>query len=214
MSIRIITPESMLSYPHLFKPQAPMEEGGKAKFSAVFVFGPDTDITDLKRAAIEAAKETYGDKAAGMIRSGKLRLPFRTDTEDKGYPDGSTFFAARSDTQPGIVSIYPGPDGRPLPITNEGDVYPGCIARASVSFYAYDRAGNKGVGVALNNVQKLRDGDRLDGRKKAQDEFDADLDAVAPLDDLTEEVEVEEAPVTKKGRGKAKDEDDLSDLLG
>jgi hypothetical protein len=60
---------------------------------------------------------------------------------------------------------------------NERDFYAGCFARAEIIAYAYDQAGNKGIGLSLQNVQKLRDGDRLGGRKDAADVFDAVGDA-------------------------------------
>ena len=42
----------------------------------------------------------------------------------------------------------------------------------------------------IRNIQKIEDGDRLDGRKKAEDEFEADETAVADLADLEEATEV------------------------
>jgi hypothetical protein len=53
--------------------------------------------------------------------------------------------------------------------------------RASLRAFAYDTNGNKGVSFGLNNIQKLGEGQRLDGRKAATDEFDADL-SQAPAD--------------------------------
>jgi hypothetical protein len=49
-----------------------------------------------------------------------------------------------------------------------------------VRFFGYDQAGNKGVGCGLNNIQKLKDGERLDGTVSAEAAFedadDVDLD--------------------------------------
>jgi hypothetical protein len=42
--------------------------------------------------------------------------------------------------------------------------------------------GNKGVAVALNNVQKLGDGPRLDSRMAAEDEFEATAAEPSALD--------------------------------
>lgn len=39
--------------------------------------------------------------------------------------------------------------------------------------FAYDMPTSKGVSFALNNVQKLGDGKRLDGRVAATDDFEA-----------------------------------------
>ena len=49
--------------------------------------------------------------------------------------------------------------------------YSGCYGRASIRFYAYNQNGNKGVGCGLGNVQKLEDGQPLDGRTTALEDF-------------------------------------------
>lgn len=218
---KIITPKAMLSYPHLFTPQA-AQDGGKEKYSCALVFDADTDISFLKKAAIETAIEKWGEKAKDMIRKGQLRMPFR-DGGEKDYPEGSTFINVRSDRQPGIVSLIPDPKtGRPLPITDPDDVYAGAIVRASIAPFAYDTNGNRGVSFALNNIQKLADGERIDGRTRAEDEFDADPNAVASLEDLTDDsAQQDETPepgekAAKKAKGKAQAAiaaDELADLL-
>ena len=172
MAKTIITPAAILSYPHLFTPSAP-NPLAEPVYSCSLVFTADTDISALKQAAIDAAREKWGAKADALIKSGKIRLPFSTDAEEKGYPEGSVFINVKSKSRPGIVSKYAGPDGRPQKIEDEEQVYPGCIVRASLRPFAYDINGNRGISFGLNNIQKLADGERLDGRKKAEDEFDA-----------------------------------------
>ena len=41
----------------------------------------------------------------------------------------------------------------------------------SLIFYAYNCAGSKGIGVWLGNIQKLKDGPRLNARISAEEEF-------------------------------------------
>lgn len=181
---KVTTPQAILSYPHLFEPNTP-PGATEPVYSCALVFPKGTDLSELKKAALAAAQEKFGNKAESLIRDGKLRMPFRTDAEDKGYPEGSTFMNVKNKQRPGIVSIYPGPDGKPLPINDEGQIYAGCKVRASLRAYAYDVSGNKGVAFSLGNMQKMADGERLDGRKRAEDEFEADLSAKpAALDDL------------------------------
>ena len=43
--------------------------------------------------------------------------------------------------------------------------------RASINFYAYNANGNKGIACGLNNLQKIRDGEPLGGKAKAEDDF-------------------------------------------
>lgn len=184
--VRVITPEGILSYPHLDAPQK-AEEGKKAKFSATIIFPAGTDLTALKAAAAQAVVEKYGPtKAAELLKpDSSFKKPFRTDVSEKGYPEGSTFINARSDNKPGAVynRAIPGtktPEQIPVDKVKE-ELYPGAKVRASVTAFTYDNNGNRGVSFALNNVQKLGDGTRLDSRVAAEDEFDADLSA-APAD--------------------------------
>lgn len=215
MSQRLQTPEAILSYPFVFKMQKAMDDTQKDKYSCVLVFTDEQQKSPLfkamKKAAVEAAIEKFGgDKAPGLIRSGKIRMPFRDDPEDiekKGYPEGSCFITVKNEKKPGIVSIFPDPNnnGKPMSITDEEQIYAGCIVRATINAFGYDQRGNKGVSFGLNNIQKLRDGERLDGRAKAEDEFEADMDAVASLADMGTDGEGDELPEPpKKTRGKAK----------
>jgi len=220
----LITPVAILSYPHLFQAQPPLQEGGKPKFGCSLVFPEGTDVTAMKQAAVEAAKEKFGDKAVKMIRDGKLKFPFRTDGEEKGYPEGSVFVNVRSERRPGIVSRYADPaTGKARVIEDEDEIYPGVQVKALVHAYGYDTAGNRGVTFALDGIQKWDDGDRLDGRVKAEDAFDAEELAVADLSDLTDEGGGDEAPAKKSKKGKGKkgkapadddgDDLDLDDLI-
>lgn len=177
---RLITPEAIVSYPHLAVPQAG-PGGGEPKYSVVLVFPEGSDLRPLQKAVLEAAEAQWPGKAQSMIKAGKLRLPFRDDWEEKGYPENSTFISPKSKEKPGLVSRYAGPEGKPLPIEAD-ELYAGSRARASIRAFAYDVNGNRGVSFALNNIQKLADGERLDGRVRAENEFDA-LEDLGTQDD-------------------------------
>lgn len=166
---KVITPEALISYPALF--QAKENDKGEPFFSCALIFPKGTDLKAMEAAAKAAGVAKFGAKFNPS--SPGYSWPFRTDVEEKGYPEGATFFNCKSKTKPGVVDRYAGPDGKPRPITDESEVYAGAKVRASVRFYAFDTKGNKGVAVALNNVQKLGEGTRIDGRIKAEDEFDA-----------------------------------------
>lgn len=162
---RVFTPPCILSYPHLFEP-AGFGPNDPKKYSAVFIFTEGTDLSKLEAAidaAINASKYTMEDL--------KDNLPWRTDWKKKGYPKNSTFISAKTDTKPGVVMPFKGEDDRPAVLTNEALMYPGAKVRASLEAYVYDRVG-LGVSFALANVQWLGDGDRIDGRVAAADDFD------------------------------------------
>ena len=79
------------------------------------------------------------------------------------------FLNANSTQKPGIV------DRDLNEILDPDEVYSGCWGRASINFFPYNSNGNKGVGVGLNNIQKLKDGERLGGaRASAEDDFGGD----------------------------------------
>jgi hypothetical protein len=163
MSKRIVTKEFRVSFPSVFKATA--FEGQEPKFSVTMLFPKDTDISDLKKAADEAAKEKWGDKIPK-----NLRMPF-VDGDEKEYDGyaGMVAIKANTKTKPQVV------DRSKQPLLDDSEFYGGCYARASVVAFAYDTAGNKGVSFALNNVQKLRDGEPFGSRTNADSDFD-DLD--------------------------------------
>jgi hypothetical protein len=50
------------------------------------------------------------------------------------------------------------------------DFYAGCYARASVTPFAFKNIG-KGIALGLNHIQKLKDGERLDSFRSAEDDL-------------------------------------------
>ncbi len=178
---RVTTPKAILSYPHLFKP-VKAEGDTEEKYSVSLVFPAGSDLAAMKAAAIAAGIEKFGDKFEPLLREGKLRMPFRTDVADKGYPEGATFVNARNKQKPGVVHAYNGADNKPALLTDESLIYPGCFARAVLVAFGYDTKGNKGVSFSLQNIQHLGDGPRLDSRKNARDDFDAVEEAPAPME--------------------------------
>ncbi|MCC6489104.1 MAG: DUF2815 family protein [Candidatus Hydrogenedentes bacterium] len=160
----IITPPACAMFVYVWEPRESMNEGQPAQYSISLLFKKTEDISALRRAAKAAAVEKFGDKARG------LKDPFRDvdelETPVPGYK-GGVFITAKSKTRPGIV------DADLQAITDPMDFYPGCICRASVTAWPFDKKGSKGVTFLLNNIQKVKDGTRLDGKKSAEEEFDA-----------------------------------------
>ena len=48
--------------------------------------------------------------------------------------------------------------------------------RASISLYAFNSNGNRGIACGLNNLQKIKDGEPLGGKSRAEDDFATDVD--------------------------------------
>ena len=191
---RVVTGEVALSYPYLFDPD--QDDNGKDKWSGCFVLPEGADLKPYKKAAFAVVMSKFGEeKAKAMVKSGEYRLiggphhSIRTDVE--GRYEGAVGFinATRRNGPPAVMTVFPDPDNenKPAKLTDRSRVYPGVIVRAALSPYWYDTGTSKGVAWGLEGVQIIKDGERLDGRVAAADEFEANMDAVASLDDLTDE---------------------------
>lgn len=186
-TLKVISPLSILSYPHLAAPQ-PSTDGKAPKYSATLIFTPETLAIPsekqlfeaMQKAALAAIEAKWPGKSATMLASESFKKGFRRDAESKNYPAGSIFVNVRSSQQPGIVYAHAGSDGKPERMPPEkikDEMFPGVWVRASLAAFAYDNNGNKGVSFGLNNLQKIKNGERMDGRVAAENEFVADLSA-------------------------------------
>jgi len=115
---KVITQEAIASYPQLAEPDK------KGKYGITVIFLDEADCKPLKKAALATLQEKYGDKLKGaklvsldtehgmanFIRTPggeTYRLPWREDADvlaTKGYPEGSVFISARTESRPGVVS--------------------------------------------------------------------------------------------------------------
>jgi len=99
-----------------------------------------------------------------------IKLPLRDgDKKDDPNYQGYWYVNANSTTKPGVV------DADCNPILDTSELYSGIIGRASITFYAFNSSGNRGIACGLNNLQKLKDGTPLGGHSRAEDDF-ANLD--------------------------------------
>lgn len=164
------------SYVNAWEPKS--INGGAPKYSVSLII-PKSDTKTIERiqAAIQAAYEEGQGKLKGNGKSvpalSVLKTPLRDgDAErpdDEAYAD-SYFVNANSGTAPGIV------DADRNPIIDRSEVYSGVYGRASINFYAFNSNGNKGIACGLNNLQKIRDGESLGGKSRAEDDFAAEDD--------------------------------------
>lgn len=175
--MKVITgPETRWSYANVW--EAKSINGGAPKFSVSLIIPKsDTKTVAKIKAAIEAAYHEGESKLKGNGRSvpalSVIKTPLRDgDTErpdDPAYAN-SYFVNANSATAPGIV------DADRQVILDRSEVYSGVYGRASINFYAFNSNGNKGIACGLNNLQKIRDGEPLGGKSRAEDDFATDSD--------------------------------------
>jgi len=191
---RIKSPPCRASYPKVFEPEIATRDSGKtAKVYSVVLLVEDTPegkafLVEAQKLADDAGRAMFKDYDK-LKESPSFKKAIRYDVakyEQITEPHKIiAFINARSyDTPPGVVSIYPGPDGKPAKITDPAQIYPGVYIKASLHAYAYNQDKSKGVALGLGNVQKWKDAERIDSRVAAEEEFEADPQAAANLDDL------------------------------
>ena len=175
--MKVITgPDTRWSYANVWEPKS--INGGTPKYSVSLII-PKSDTKTIAKieAAIEAA---YKEGEAKLKGNGKsvpalsvIKTPVRDGDmerpDDPAYAN-SYFVNANATSAPGIV------DADRNPILTRSEVYSGVYGRASISFYAFNSSGNKGIACGLNNLQKIRDGEPLGGKASAESDFATDDD--------------------------------------
>ena len=177
MATKVITgANTRWSYANVWEPKA--MEGGKPKFSVSLIIPKSDTVTVGKiKAAIEEAYRDGQSKLKGNAKSvpalSTLRTPLRDGDlerpDDPAYAN-AYFVNANSTTAPGVV------DAKRNEILDKSEVYSGCYGRASISFYAFNANGDKGIACGLNNLQKIKDGEPLGGRASAESDFATEED--------------------------------------
>lgn len=169
---KVVTGKVRFAYCHVFTSFS-MEEGKEPKYS-VSILIPKKDKTTVEKIqkAIKEALEEGKAKLGGKIPP-TYKNPLRDGDEERPDDDsyaGCYFVNANSSRKPGVV------DASLNPIIDQDEFYSGCYGRASINFYAFNVAGNKGIAAGLQNLQKLEDGERLAGGSSAEDDFGSNDD--------------------------------------
>lgn len=180
---KVITgPNTRWSYANVWQPKS--INGGAPKYSVSLII-PKSDRKTIEKikATIQAAYEEGESKLRGngksvpplsalktLLRDGDKERP-----DDEAYAN-SYFVNANSNVAPGVV------DADKQPILDTSEVYSGVYGRASINFFAFNSNGNKGIACGLNNLQKIRDGEPLGSRTRAEDDFDDEDDGDDFLD--------------------------------
>lgn len=164
---KFVTPEIVCSYPALFVAEDPFNSG-QPKFSLSIPIKKDDKeaLANIQQCIVNAAVNKWGEKKKDLKG---LTLPLadadQTDRADDPIYSGTYYFNAKSNKRPGVVGLDL------QPIMDEDEIYPGCIIRASMTFYGYDFNNKKGIAVGLQNVMKVRDGERIGGGSSAESDF-------------------------------------------
>lgn len=167
--------EVRFSYCNVFsKRQNP--DGTPGKYSVcVIIPKSNTEAVEMFEGAYEAARAAGKTTKWGGKIPAKVQLPLHDGDEER--PDDPAFedcyyFNCSSNNAPGIR--VKDESGEVVEALDDGDFYSGCYGCVTVNLFPYSASGNNGVGVGLNNVIKLRDGEKLSGGRSADADF-ADL---------------------------------------
>lgn len=159
-----------LSYTHVFAKYNPDGNEADAKYMTnILIPKGEKETVKAIQQAIETAKKAGIAGKWGGKEPKKLDLCLR-DGDDKekdedGIYAGCYYLNAKCSTRPGLVYRDK------TPIVDEEEVYSGMWAIASVTFYAYDVNGKRGIACGLNNLMKFKDDEKLGGRVSAETDF-------------------------------------------
>lgn len=171
----IVTPVGRVMFESAWEPRPknPEDPTSALQYGVMLAFPAGADLSLLQQIVTAAAVGKWGADTSKWPAN--LRSPLRDQGEkaDKyqGMVPGAKFINVTSKFPPGIVDQY----NRKI-IAHE-QFYSGCYACVAINAWPYDKSGNRGVALSLQNIQKVRDGERLGGSVPADVQFKA---AVAP----------------------------------
>ena len=164
---KVIFGPCRLSYTHVFNRYNPDGDQADGKYMTNVLIPKDEKetIAAINKAIDVAKKQAIVSKWGGKEPK-KLDMPLRDGDEkdDENY-EGRLFVNAKSNTRPGIV------DRKKVPIVDEEEIYSGVWAIVSITFFGYDKNGNRGVACGLNNIMKFKDDEHFGGRVSAESDF-------------------------------------------
>jgi len=223
--VDLTTGIGILSFPHVFASTKSKNDKDEDVYDIQFIIPKSQreDVVAILKAGKEVGEAKWGanwKKVRTPLRDGdkeKDELTEDGSTKGEKYPErlGCYFMNARS-TKP--VGVF---DRQRVPIENPDDLYGGCKGKIAVTFYPYSTSGNNGVGVGLNGVQKIADGESFgNARPSVESMFDMlDDDEDLGLDEEPEETPAPAKKAAKKAPAKkaakkaaAPEPDDQSDL--
>ena len=167
----VILKNVRLSFPDLFKPGKPMNEGDAAKYGcqSIIDIGSEAE-TAAKNAMMAEAQSVFGanwqaimkamEKTKKCLRNGNDNLT-KDGTIRDGY-EGKMYLVARNKAKPALVGPRKNADGTFIHLTEEdGKPYGGCYANVRVDIKAMkakEKIPNQ-IYASLLAVQFVRDGD-------------------------------------------------------
>lgn len=174
-----------LSYPHIWKPQASVEDG-KLKYSANFMIDPETaegkaNIQAIKKAVAEVAKASWPENTDKIVKA--------IDVKRLNFRDGETFTNEEGEVYAGYegMKIAKASNAKKFPIVDrdktptseeDGVIYAGCYVDAVIRFYGVKgkEKGGNGIFASLEAIRFRKDGEAFGAAPVDVDDVFDDLD--------------------------------------
>lgn len=169
MSKAFITPPFTANFAHQLLEAKALGDGA-AHFSVTLALPKDHPYwAKLKNQLKEALVEKF-DKIPDKVK----HWPIKDGDQVDWIPDGHNYVAFKRSENDGRPEVV-GPDLQP--IIDRSEIYSGMVCRASYRPGCWSNKFGKGVSIYLDNVQKLKDGEKI-GRvtPAAVDTFEEYLD--------------------------------------
>lgn len=171
----LLTPKFRVAFPQIAEMKV-FQPGQKGRYSCVALFTPSEHspkdaekwkalIAACNRVSVDTFKKPMKDLDRSVYKT-----PFHKGEEKEqyaGFGAGVIFFTMSAYTRrPTIIGL----DGATS--LDPSELYPGCYARASVNPFANQQW--KSISIGMNHIQKLAEGERLDGATSAEEDFGSD----------------------------------------
>lgn len=170
-----------ISFPDIFEAKAFNDSA--PRYSAQFIFEPDSKVHEAVESAIDAVGEEKWKKSWPKI---KAQLESKDamcshDGELKEYPgyEGNLYISSSNKVRPMVI------DKDKSPLTQEdGVIYSGCYVNAIIDIWAQDNQYGKRVNAKLMAVQFKRAGEPLSGSSGGASLDDFDIEDDDDFDDM------------------------------
>jgi hypothetical protein len=149
------------------KPKA-FSANQKAKYSVVLALPSDDDFwKSLEKKMKALAKEKWPDTPYKKIKTFIKEYEEGDDECKYGWEDHKVITLSNK-SRPGVV--IRSEDGFVEPMS-EDEIYSGMFCRATFNVGCYEYNKSKGITFYLNNVLKVKDGERFTTRATAEEDF-------------------------------------------
>jgi len=175
-----VTEPVRVSFPYLFKPRPRMDGKGDPRYEAVLLIPPSSpDVKKFQALIQQALVDKFGPDVK-LTGAEKAKTPLKPCSDSKWFGDQFPdwwYVNAWSRVKPNVV------DENLDEIIDPQKVYAGCWCRFQLTLLGWaSQQGGKLVLVSLDNVQFLRDDERLGGGKESAKTAFGDIKFTLPAE--------------------------------